>query len=57
MAFSRVIPNGDGAAEYVFTFFQAPGVPDDVYRAQVEAMEEELGVLKRILEEGASSRF
>jgi hypothetical protein len=49
VAYSRVLAAGDGAAEYVFTQFQAPGMPDDVFAAQVEALREELSVLKSIL--------
>jgi hypothetical protein len=43
-AFSRVVPNGDGA-EYVFTQFQAPDMPDATFAAQVSALAEELRVL------------
>jgi hypothetical protein len=47
-AFSRVVPNGDGA-EYVFTQFQAPGMPDNVFEAQVRALAEELHVLRGLI--------
>jgi len=47
-AFSRVVPNGDGA-EYVFTQFQAPGMPDAVFAAQVSALAEELRVLSSVI--------
>lgn len=47
-AFSRVLPHDDGA-EYVFTQFQAPGMPDDVFQAQVRALKEELVVLRAIM--------
>jgi uncharacterized membrane protein len=47
-AFSRVIPNG-GGAEYVFTQFQAPGVPDEVFAGQVAALTEELHILQRLV--------
>src|SRR5688572_18082703 len=30
VAYSRLVPNGDGV-EYVFTQFQAPGMPDEVF--------------------------
>jgi hypothetical protein len=43
-AFSRVVPNGDGA-EYMFTQFQTPGMADAVFEAQVSALGEELRVL------------
>jgi hypothetical protein len=47
-AFSRVVPNGDGA-EYIFTQFQAAGMPDDVFDGQVRALTEELQVLRAIM--------
>ncbi len=49
LAASRVLPNGDGA-EYVFTQFQAPGMPDEVFTRQVHALGEELVILKALLE-------
>lgn len=49
LAASRVIPRGEGS-EYVFTQFQAPGVPDDAFRQSVKALEHELTVLKALLE-------
>lgn len=49
LAASRVVPNGDGT-EYVFTQFQTPGMPDDVFTRQVHALREELVVLKALLE-------
>ncbi|MEW6681904.1 MAG: SRPBCC family protein [Nitrospirota bacterium] len=48
-AFSRVLANGEGS-EYVFTFFQPPGLPDEEFRNQTEALKKELGVLKGLLE-------
>lgn len=47
-AFSRVVPNGEGA-EYVFTQFQAPGMPDEVFEGQVRALVEELHVLRGLI--------
>jgi len=47
-AFSRVLPNGDGS-EYVFTQFQSPEMPDDVFEAQVRALKEELVVLRALM--------
>jgi hypothetical protein len=47
-AFSRVVPNGEGA-EYVFTQFQAPGMPDEVFQGQVHALVEELQVLRGLI--------
>src|SRR5206468_1543782 len=49
LAASRVLPNGDGAA-YVFTQFQTPGMPDDVFTGQVHALREALVILKALLE-------
>ena len=46
-AFSRVLPNGDGA-EYAFTQFQVPGMPDREFHGQVEALREELQVLRSL---------
>jgi len=47
-AHSRVVSNGDGA-EYVLTQFQAPGIPDHVFEANVAALKEELVVLKALM--------
>lgn len=47
-AFSRVVPNGEGA-EYIFTQFQAPGMPDEVFEGQVHALAEELHVLRGLI--------
>jgi hypothetical protein len=44
VAYSRLVPNGDGV-EYVFTQFQAPGMPDEVFVGQVAALAEELAIL------------
>jgi|SRR5687768_10214981 len=49
LAASRIIPRGPGA-EYVFTQFQAPGMPDEVFDASVRALQHELAVLKAIAE-------
>jgi hypothetical protein len=49
LAASRVIPRGNGS-EYVFTQFQAAGMPDDAFLASVRALEHELTVLKAIAE-------
>ena len=48
-AYSRVIPNGEGA-EYVFTFFQTPDISDDDFPRQGAALKKELGVLKGVLD-------
>lgn len=47
-AHSRVIPNGEGT-EYVFTQFQAPGMADHVFEANVAALKEELVVLRALM--------
>ena len=46
---SRVVANGAGA-EYVFTQFQDPGMPNDVFEKNVNALEHELTVLRAVLE-------
>ena len=48
IAYSRVVANGDGA-EYVFTQFQLPGMPDATFAQQVTALAEELQVLRSIV--------
>lgn len=48
-ACSRVVPNGAGA-EYVFTQFQQPGMPDEVFAQSVAALGHELTVLRALLE-------
>jgi uncharacterized membrane protein len=47
-AFSRVVPNGEGA-EYVFTQFQAAGMADEVFERQVHALAEELQLLRALI--------
>ncbi len=49
VAYSRVVPNGTGA-EYVFTQFQQPGTPDDVFQQLSEAVGHELVALKALVE-------
>lgn len=44
VAYSRLVPNGDGA-EYVFTQFQGPGMSDEVFAGQRQALAEELAIL------------
>jgi uncharacterized protein YndB with AHSA1/START domain len=48
-ATTRVVANGDGA-EYVFTMFQPPELPDEVFAAQVAELARELTVLKAQVE-------
>lgn len=47
-AYSRVISNAEGA-DYVFTQQQAPGMTDDAFAHQVEALREELAVLRSLV--------
>jgi hypothetical protein len=42
---TRVVPNGQGA-EYVFTMFQPPELPDEAFEAQIAELGRELIVLK-----------
>jgi len=49
IAHSRVLQRGEGA-EYVFTQFQAPGMPNGVFDGQVQALGHELVALKALLE-------
>jgi Polyketide cyclase / dehydrase and lipid transport len=46
---TRVLPNEDGA-EYVFTMFQPPGMPDATFDAQMAELARELTVLKAYTE-------
>jgi len=48
-AFTRVLPNGDGA-EVVFTQFQQPNVADEIFEQLVAAVSHELVTLKALLE-------
>jgi hypothetical protein len=48
-AASRVVPRGE-ECEYVFTQLQAPGMPDEVFAKNVQAVAHELAVLKALLE-------
>jgi hypothetical protein len=48
-AYTRVVPNGDGA-EFLFTQFQQPAVPDEVFDQLVAAVGHELTTLKALLE-------
>jgi hypothetical protein len=47
-AFSRVVPNGEGA-EYVFTQFQTLGMPDHVFEQQVYTLGKELQLLRELM--------
>ncbi|HEY3184230.1 MAG TPA: SRPBCC family protein [Gaiellaceae bacterium] len=48
-ATTRVVSN-DRGSEYVFTMFQPPQMPDDVFAAQIAELGRELTVLKANLE-------
>jgi hypothetical protein len=48
-AYGRAVPNGRGT-EFVFTQFQQPGTPDDVFDQLVAAVRHELVALKALLE-------
>lgn len=48
-AYARIVPNGEGS-EFVFTQFQQPGVPDEVFGQLVAALSHELVSLKALLE-------
>lgn len=52
-AWSRVIRNGDGA-EYVFTQFRFPDMPQAAFDAQVSDLIEELDLLRKVLGRAAS---
>lgn len=49
LAASRVLPHADGSV-YLFTQFQGPGMPDEVFEKSVSAVEHELTVLRALLE-------
>ncbi len=48
-AYSRVVPNGDGC-EYLFTQFQQPGLPEEMFEQLVSAVRHELVTLKALME-------
>lgn len=47
----RVLANGDGA-EVVFTLYRRPGMSEDAFAADAEAVGRDLDALRRILDEG-----
>jgi len=49
-AFTRVVPNGPEGTEYIFTFFQGPEIPDEVFAEQIKGLKTELSVLKDLME-------
>ena len=48
----RMIPNGDGT-EVLFTLFRQPGMTDEQFEADAQAVERDLKTLKTLLEESA----
>jgi hypothetical protein len=48
-AYARVVPNGEGA-EFLFTQFQQPGMPDETFDLLVAAVGHELVALRALLE-------
>ena len=48
-AYARVMPNGKGA-EFAFTQFQQPGMPDEMFAKLVAAVGHEMVALKALLE-------
>jgi len=48
-AYARVLPNA-GRAEFIFTQFQQPGVPDEVFSKLVASVGHEMAALKALLE-------
>jgi hypothetical protein len=49
LAATRVLSRGTGS-EVIFTQFQPPGMPDDVFAKNVETVSHELRMLKALLE-------
>jgi hypothetical protein len=45
----RVVPNGEGS-EFIFTLFRQPGMDDDQFAADRQAVEHDLRALKELLE-------
>ena len=48
----RVVPNGEGS-EFIFTLLRQPGMADDQFLEDAEAVTKDLRTLKEILEGGA----
>lgn len=48
-AYARIVPNAEGA-ELVFTQFQQPGMPDEVFAKLVASVGHEMAALKALLE-------
>lgn len=47
---TRVVLNGE-QTEYIFTFFQYPSMSDQEFQAGQKSLQEELNLLKRLVEE------
>lgn len=47
----RVVPNGDGS-EFIFTLLRQPGMSDDQFRDDAQAVTKDLQTLKELLEGG-----
>ena len=46
---TRVVELPDGRSAYSFTMFQAPGMPDDLFESQYEALQREFDNIQREL--------
>jgi hypothetical protein len=43
---TRVVPMGDRRSAFIFTMFQQPGQPDDLFNGQYEALVRELAIVQ-----------
>ena len=43
---TRVVPMGDRRSAFIFTMFQQPGQPDDVFEGQHESLRRELAIVE-----------
>lgn len=48
----RVVPNGDGS-EFIFTLLRQPGMSDDQFADDAQAVTKDLRTLKKLLERGS----
>jgi len=48
----RVVPNGDGS-EFIFTLLRQPGMADDQFADDAQAVTKDLRTLKELLERGS----
>ena len=51
----RVVPNGDGS-EFIFTLFRQPGMSEEQFADDAQAVARDLQTLKEILEGGSRNR-